>query len=64
MFENERERGVALALLPREERDELVTRLMFGRHAPRAREALGMLLHAWGIQIADISQPTTRSDRE
>ena len=49
MFEGERERGIALARLPRAERDVLVARLMFGRHGRRAREVLLELLHAWGL---------------
>jgi hypothetical protein len=64
MFEGERERGIGLARLPREERDELVTRLMFGRHWLRAREAMLMLMHAWGIATPDVPGPPERSDRE
>jgi hypothetical protein len=49
MFEQERERGVRLARLSRMERDELVAKLMFGRHWDKAKDAMVMLMHAWGI---------------
>lgn len=49
MFEQERERGVRLARLSRKEKDELVAKLMFGRHWDKAKDAMVMLMHTWGI---------------
>lgn len=64
MFEGERERGIGLARLPRGERDRLVTQLMFGRDWHRAREAILLLMHAWGIGTAAVAKPAERADRE
>lgn len=52
MFEQEKERGVRLARLSRVEKDELVAKLMFGRHWAKAKDAMLMLMHAWGIAQA------------
>lgn len=49
MFEQEKERGVRLARMSRVEKDELVAKLMFGRHWAKAIDAMVMLMHAWGI---------------
>jgi hypothetical protein len=64
MFEQERERGIGLARLPRGQRDEMVARLMFGRHWKEARTALLMLMGAWGLGAANSSETGGVGDHE
>lgn len=54
MLENEKERGKEIANLPPLEKNNLVARLMFGQHWQKAREALIMLMEAWGIAASSI----------
>jgi hypothetical protein len=56
MLEHEKERGKRLANLSRQEKDDLVAQLMFGQQWQRAREAMQMLMHIWGISAASVPE--------
>ena len=64
MFEEEKERGKALAKLPQSEKNDIIARLMFGEHWQRAVEALLMLMETWGIDPAKIAEAQKGGDHE